>query len=307
MNSVKTDVVIIGAGPAGLSAAVYAGRAKLDTVILEKGFEGGQMLNTEGVDNYLGVLETTGPELSMNMYRHAEKFGIKPVIKEVVELDIKECTKKVFTMDTVYETKTIILAMGAIPKQMGARNEELFKGKGVSYCAICDGGFFGGKIVAVAGGGDKAVEDAIYLSRIAKKVYLIHRRGELRAAKMLQDQLLRTSVEVIWNSEVIEVQGESVVTQVVLENIVDKEISYLSVDGIFVAVGSQPASGLVEGIIPMDKNGYIIAGEDCITKLPGVFVAGDIRTKPLRQILTAAADGAVCIYEAEKYILENEV
>ncbi|MGL4344245.1 MAG: thioredoxin-disulfide reductase [Cellulosilyticaceae bacterium] len=305
MNKVKKDVVIIGAGPAGLSAAVYAGRAKLDAIVLEKGFEGGQILNTEEVDNYLGVLEITGPQLSMNMYEHAKKFGIKPKIDEVIELDLKSTPMIIKTHSIEYEAKTVVLAMGATPKQIGAKNENMFRGKGVSYCAICDGGFFLGKTVAVVGGGDKAIEDAIYLSRMAKKVYLIHRRDALRATKILQEQLMRTSVEIIWEHHIVEIRGEKTVSEVILQHIPTGQERHLDVDGIFVAVGSEPATDLVKGIVPMDKQGYIFAGENCATDIPGVFAAGDIRVKPLRQILTAAADGAVSIYEVEKYILEN--
>lgn len=305
MNREKKDVVIIGAGPAGLSAAVYAGRARLNAVILEKGFEGGQMLTTEEVDNYLGVLETTGPELSMNMYEHAKKFGIKPRLEEVLSIRMKGSYKEVITNQTIYEAKTVVLAMGATPRKLGAHHEDDFRGRGVSYCAICDGGFFMGKTVVVVGGGDKAVEDALYLSRMAKKVYLVHRKSELRATKILQEQLFKAPIEILWNKEIVEIQGEKLVSEITLRDTLTQENAYLDVDGVFIAVGSEPATAVVQGIVATDQSGYILAGENCATSLPGVFAAGDVRVKPLRQILTAAADGAVCIYEAEKYILEH--
>ncbi|MGL4737985.1 MAG: thioredoxin-disulfide reductase [Cellulosilyticaceae bacterium] len=305
MNREQKDIVIVGAGPAGLSAGVYAGRARLDAVILEKGFEGGQMLTTEEVDNYLGVLEITGPQLSMNMYEHAKKFGVKPRLEEVIELRLESEIKEIITQNTIYEAKTVILAMGATPKKLGADNEENYRGRGVSYCAICDGGFFIGKTVVVVGGGDKAVEDALYLERMAQKVYLVHRKGELRASKVLQEQLFKSPVEILWNKEILSIQGEQVVTEVILRDTINGKNEILEVDGIFVAVGSKPTTDMVKGILPMDGGGYIVAGEDCVTTIPGVFVAGDLRVKPLRQILTAVADGAVCIYEAEKYLLEQ--
>lgn len=305
MNREEKDIIIIGAGPAGLSAAVYAGRARLDTVIFEKGFEGGQMLTTEQVDNYLGVLEITGPQLSMNMYEHARKFGIQPKLEEVIALKLEGTEKEVITSQTIYQAKVVILAMGATPKKLGALDEETFRGKGVSYCAICDGGFFLGKTVVVVGGGDKAVEDALYLERIAQKVYLVHRKGELRATKVLQEQLFKSRVEILWNKEVIEIKGDQVVSEVVLRDTISQNISEIDVDGVFVAVGSEPATSMVKDLLPTDSAGYIIAGEDCNTSIPGVLVAGDIRVKPLRQILTAVADGAICIYEAEKYLLEQ--
>lgn len=305
MGKIK-DIVIIGAGPAGLSAAVYAGRAKLDAVLLEKGMEGGQLLNTEEVDNYLGVVEVTGPQLSINMYEHVRKFGISPSIEEVTGIELDGKIKKVITTESVYETKTVILGMGAVPKRLGVDGEQELWGKGVSYCAICDGGFFRNKVVAVVGGGDKAVEDALYLERMAKKVYLIHRRDELKANKTLQEHLMKSSVEIIWNSQVSSLKRSEILEGITVYNKeTNKEIE-IEVAGVFVAIGSNPSTQWLKEVgIALDQDGYIIAGEDCHTTVQGVFAVGDIRQKPLRQILTAAADGAVSVYEAEKYILEN--
>lgn len=304
-NEMIKDIVIVGAGPAGLSAAVYAGRAKLDTVLLEKGFQGGQLLNTEEVDNYLGIMATTGPELSMQMYEHAKKFGIEPTSAEVLEIQMDGKWKKVITSEGTYKAKTVILAMGASPKQLGIINEQQLWGRGVSYCAICDGGFFRDKTVAVVGGGDTAVEDALYLERLAKKVYLIHRRDELRANKTLQARLKRSNVEMLWDSSIKELHEQGVLNAITVYNKVTEEEVVLPVDGVFVAVGSNPSTAMVKDFVELNEAGYIIAGEDCKTSREGVFVAGDIREKPLRQIITAAADGATSVYEAEKYILEH--
>ncbi|MGL5677441.1 MAG: thioredoxin-disulfide reductase [Cellulosilyticaceae bacterium] len=307
MESVKKDIVIVGAGPAGLSAAVYAGRAKLDAVLLEKGFEGGQLLNTEEVDNYLGILEVTGPQLSVNMYEHAKKFGIHPSIEEVIAIEDLGEVKRVETSEHIYETKVVILGMGATPKRLGVEHEEDLWGRGVSYCAICDGGFFRGKTVAVVGGGDKAVEDALYLQRMAEKVYLIHRRNELKANKTLQLQLANSQVEVIWDSVIEKLEQSEVLEGIEVKNVKTSEIIHLPVKGVFVAVGSNPSTDWVKGLVDLDREGYIIAGEDCHTSCEGILAIGDVRQKPLRQILTAAADGAVSVYEAEKYVLEQSI
>lgn len=301
------DVVIIGGGPAGLSAALYAGRGKLNTVFIEKGFHGGQILTTEMIDNYLGVREITGLDLAMNMYEHAGKFGVEPQLEEVIALKLEGEIKEVVTTAKTYYTKSTILAMGATPKPMGAIQEEKFRGRGISYCAICDGNFFVDKVVAVVGGGDKAVEDALYLERLAKKVYLIHRKGELRAAKILQEQLKQSNVNMIWHNEVKEVYGNERVKGVQIRDRRNGTIKNLSVDGVFVAIGSQPANEMIMDTLPMDKEGYIIAKEDCSTAVPGVFVAGDIRSKEVRQVLTAASDGAIAVYGVEKYISEQGI
>ncbi len=297
------DIIIIGGGPAGLSAAMYAGRAQLDTLVLERQFQGGQMMNTNEVENYPGILETTGPELSGVMYEHAVKFGTKMAFEEVIGLEVDYPIKKVITTTGVYETKTIILAMGAKPRQLGVEKEQELWGRGVSYCAICDGGFFRDKEVAVIGGGDTAVEDALYLSRLAKKVYLIHRRDQLRAAQILQQRVLASNVEVIWDSKVTKLYSEQTLTGVEITNINTNEATDIDIQGLFVAVGSIPATGLVKDLVELNEQGYIVAGESCETSINGVFAAGDIRQKELRQIITAAADGAISVYQAEKYIL----
>lgn len=298
------DVVIIGAGPAGLSAALYAGRARLKAVFIEKGFQGGQMLTTESIDNYVGVRAIAGLDLAMNMYEHTSQFGIAPQIEEVVDLKLAGDIKEVATTETTYYTRTVVLAMGAKPKPIGAKYEERFNGRGISYCAICDGNFFRDKVVAVAGGGDKAIEDALYLERLAKKVYLIHRKGELRAAKILQEQLKQSKIQMIWHHEIKEVYGEEQLEGVILYDRQQKREKELAIDGLFVAVGSVPASKVVKGQLALDAEGYIVADENCQTRIPGVFAAGDIRNKLVRQVLTAAADGATAIYGVEKHLTE---
>ncbi len=297
------DIVIIGGGPAGLTAAMYAGRAKLDTVLLEKQFQGGQMVNTNEVENYPGILQITGPELSTAMYNHANEFGTKMAFDEVTSIEIDGPVKKVVTTGEVYETKTIILAMGAKPRQLGVEREQELWGRGVSYCAICDGGFFRDKEVAVVGGGDTAIEDALYLSRLAKKVYLIHRRDQLRGAQVLQDRLFASNVEMLWDSEVSKLYAEQMLTGIEVKNKKTGKTSDLDLQGLFVAVGSVPSTQLVNGLVTLNEQGYIVADENCQTNVEGVFAAGDIRQKELRQIITAAADGAVSVYQAEKYIL----
>lgn len=299
------DLIIIGGGPAGLSAAIYAGRAKLDTLLFEGTFHGGQMVNTGEVENYPGMFDITGPELSMKMYEHAQKFGVSMIQEQITELQLEGPVKKVITNNSTYEAKTIILAMGAKPKQLGVEGEKTLWGKGVSYCAICDGGFFRDRNVAVVGGGDTAVEDALYLSKIAQKVYLIHRRNELRATKVLQEKLFQSPVEIIWDSAVSKLHAEMMLKGIEIENKNTKEKTVMDLDGLFIAVGSNPQTELVKGKLELDEGNYILAGEDCKTSIPGVFAAGDIRKKDLRQIITAAADGAVSVYQAERYILEN--
>lgn len=300
------DIIIVGGGVSGLSAAIYAGRAELDAVMIEKNFPGGQIVNTSEVENYPGILEINGADLANVMYEHAKKFGAEIVFDEVIEIKVEGNVKKVKTNSTEYEAKVILLSMGANPRNLGVSRENEFVGRGIGYCAICDGGFYRGKTVAVVGGGDTAVEDALYLSRIAKKVYLIHRRDELRANKNSQKKLFESNVELVWDSKIVELFGEERLTGVKVENIKDNSTKDLELDGVFVAVGSLPQTELVKDLVELDKQGYIVAGENCATSVDGILAIGDIRTKQLRQVITAASDGAVSIYEAEKYILSEE-
>lgn len=306
------DLVIIGSGPAGLSAAVYAKRAGLDMVIIEKNpVSGGQIIDTYEVDNYLGIPGVNGFDLAMKFREHADKLGAEFVDATVTGIDVvKEGSDteapiyKVKTDNGGIETHTVILATGAHHSKLGIPGEEEFIGKGVSYCATCDGAFYRGKVTAVNGGGDVAVEDAIFLARFASKVYLIHRRDELRAAKILQDELFGLdNVEVIWDSVVKEVKGEDKVNKLLIENVKTKEEKDLEVDGIFVAIGIRPSTDLFADIVECDEGGYVEALEDGATSKPGIFVAGDSRKKRLRQIVTAVADGANAVTSVQDFLV----
>lgn len=302
------DLVIIGSGPAGMAAAIYAQRAMLKTVVLEKDVPGGQVINTYEVDNYPGIPDITGFELSTKMREHAEKLGIEIKSEEVTDLLLDTTVKKVKTTVDEYSTKAVIMATGARWRKLGVKGEKELTGRGVSYCATCDGAFFRNRNVAVVGGGDVAVEDAIFLARMCKKVYLIHRRDELRAVKILQDSLLKhdeEKVEILWNSELKEVIGKDQVEKISILNNKTHETSELEVDGVFIGIGTEPNSQLIKQKVDCDEKGYVITDESCETSVRGVFAAGDIRQKTLRQIITAAADGATSVYSAERYILEN--
>lgn len=298
------DLIIIGAGPAGLSAAVYAARAELDFIVIEGSMmQGGQVLTTYDVDNYLGLPGIGGFDMGMKFAGHAKKLGVTFVTENVISMEIQRNVKSVKTDKNTYESKTIIIATGAVHKKAGIPGEAEFTGKGVSYCATCDGAFFKNKVTAVVGGGDVAVEDALYLSRMCGKVYLIHRRDEFRAAKSLVKKARETdNIEFVLDSVVEKIDGENKVRSINIRSKKGATIKTLEVDGVFFAVGMQPVTAFVDKNIEMNEAGYIIAGEDCATNIPGVYAAGDIRTKQLRQIITAAADGANAVTSVEKYI-----
>ncbi len=291
------DVIIIGSGPAGLSAAIYAKRAALNVVVLEEApFSGGQMLNTYEVDNYPGFSGISGMELATKMRTHADKLGVEFVTAKVTEAELTGSVKKVRTDREVYEAGHVIIATGARHASLGVKGEELFTGKGVSYCATCDGAFFKNKDVAVVGGGDVAAEDALYLARICKKVFLIHRRDKLRAAGLLQQKLMeQKNIEFCWDNVVDEIVGETAVESLRLCHVISGEKITLPVQGVFIAIGNRPQTELFTGQINADRTGYLIAGEDGKTSVDGVYAAGDVRAGHLRQIVTAAADGANCI------------
>jgi len=304
MNKVY-DLIIVGSGPAGLAAAIYAGRAELDTIIIEKApMSGGQIINTYEVDNYPGIPGVSGFDLGTKFREHCDQLNMNFITGEVVKFEVEDSIKKVTLEDgTSYYSKTVIIAAGAKPRKLMVEGEDRLSGLGVSYCATCDGAFFRNKITAVVGGGDVAVEDAIFLARLCKKVYVIHRRDEFRAAKSYISKLTSLeNVEILWNTVVEKILGQEQVSQIEIKNVKTEESKTLDVDGIFIAVGNIPTSEVYKGIINMDNAGYIIAGEDCKTNIPGVFAAGDIRTKELRQIITAASDGANAITAVEKYL-----
>ncbi len=301
------DIVIIGGGPGGMTAGIYGARAELKTLILEKNFHGGQIVSTNEIENYPALPETNGIELSNLMLSHAKKFGTKIDYKgvekiEIVEDDIK---KIILSGGSEIFSKTVILSTGSVPRKLGLLNEEKFTGRGVGYCAICDGGFYRNKVVAVNGGGDTAVEDALYLSRIASKVYLVHRRDELRANKTLQSRLAESNVEVVWNSTIKEISGEEKLSHITTVNKLDGAERQIELDGLFVAIGGIPSSDLVKDMVKLNPQGYIVTDENCITSAPGIYAVGDVREKSLRQVITAAADGAIAVHSAEKYILEH--
>ena len=311
------DLVIIGSGPAGLGAAIYAQRADLKTLVIEKEMmSGGQVLTTYEVDNYAGLPGIGGFDLGMKFREHADKLGAQFAEDTVVRIEEAEGKeglleaaelsgklKNVVGENGSYLTKAIIIATGAHHRKLGAPGEEEFSGMGVSYCATCDGAFFRNKTTAVVGGGDVAIEDAIFLARLCEKVYLIHRRDELRGAKSLQKRLMAMeNVEILWDTVVESIDGKEKVESLKLQNKKSGEKKELSVDGVFIAVGISPNSEAYKGTVSMDEGGYIEAGEDGKTSVPGIFAAGDVRTKALRQIVTAVADGANCVTGVERYL-----
>lgn len=300
------DVIIVGSGPAGLAAAIYAQRARLSALVLEKEYmSGGQVVNTYEVDNYPGLPGIGGFELGMKFREHAEHLGAKFLNIEVKHIGLEEDgrIKVIYTEQEEYRARTLILAMGARYRKLEVPGEKELTGMGVSYCATCDGAFFKGRTVAVVGGGDVAAEDALFLARGCEKVYLIHRRDELRAAAILQEQLKKCeNIEFIWNTEVREIAGEDHADCLRLYNKVDKSEKMLDIDGVFIAVGTIPNSAIITNLLQLDEAGYIIASEDGQTQVPGIFAAGDIRTKQLRQIVTAVSDGANVITSVQNYL-----
>ncbi len=297
------DLVIIGSGPAGLSAAIYATRAELNAVTMEKGFmSGGQVLLTETVDNYPGIPNVNGFDLGQKLRDHADSLGAVFIEEEIQSIEKKDGFFVLHGLSADYETKTIIAATGAQHRHLGVEGEERLAGRGVSYCATCDGALYKGKTVAVVGGGNVAVEDALFLSRMCAKVYLIHRRSELRAVRSLQTQAFKTeNLELVWDSVLDEITGADDVTGVKVKNVKTGETTELALDGVFVAVGITPDSRVFDGLVDMEA-GFIKAGEDGATSLPGLYAAGDVRTKAMRQIVTAAADGANCVHSIDEYL-----
>ena len=298
------DVIVLGAGPAGLAAGLYAGRSRLSTLVIEKGKDGGQIAITDDIENYPGqiVEGESGPSLIARMTQQCEKFGVERASDVINEVHLDGDIKVLKSAKAEYQSKTVIIATGAFARPIGCKGEKEFMGKGVSYCATCDGAFFRNRTVAVIGGGDVAVEDAVFLSRMCSKVYLIHRRGELRAAKSLQNQLFsKENVEILWNMQAQAIEGNGTVERLILSENGTGKKKELSVQGVFIAVGIQPETKAFEGIVNMEQ-GYIKAEEEGITSAPGIFAAGDARTKKLRQIVTATADGANAVTSAEQYL-----
>jgi thioredoxin reductase (NADPH) len=300
------DVIIVGAGPAGLTAGIYAGRAGMSALVLERVFPGGQIARAHIVENYPGFPEgIEGVELGIRFKEHAERHGAVIDSAEVTGFSLDGSIKKVISADKTYEAKTIILAMGAAYKTLGLYSEKRFLGTGVSYCATCDGPFFRGKDVAVIGGGDTAIEDALYLANFVNHVYVVHRRDELRAQMALQKAAKQNErIEFVWDSEVDAITGDAVVEGVRLRNKKTQEMRLIACSGVFVAIGTVPYTDEVKDQVKTDASGYIVTDDGMRTSLPGVFAAGDIVAKPLRQVVTAAADGATAIYSAQAFLRE---
>lgn len=302
------DVVIIGAGPAGLTAAIYAKRAGLNAITVEASpLSGGQIVNTYEVDNYPGFKGISGMDLAIKFKEHADALGCEFMTATATAIKQLDGGFIVETDKDSLKTHSVIFAMGANHSKLGVPGEEELGGMGVSYCATCDGAFFRGKDVAVVGGGDVAVEDAIFLARGCNKVYVIHRRDTLRAAKMLQDKLFSLpNVSMVYDSVTKSIEGNDRVENIVVTNVKDGSETSIKVDGVFIAVGIKPNSEIVKGLVDFDEKGYIMSGDQCITKTPGLFVAGDIRTKKLRQIVTAVADGANAVTSVEAFLINKK-
>ncbi len=302
------DMIVVGGGPGGYTAALYAARSGLDVLVLEKLSAGGQMALTETIENYPGFAEGVGGfELAEIMQRQAERFGAKSEYAEVEKMELSASPKVLHTSAGTFYAKTVVLATGANPRKLGVAGEDELVGRGVAYCASCDGMFYKDKTVVVVGGGNTAAEDALILSRIAKKVILVHRRDTLRATKVYHQPLMQTeNVEFRWNSVITELLHDEKLTGVRLENVKTGEQELLPCDGVFVSVGRVPVTELVQGQLELDAGGYVVADETTATSIPGVYAVGDVRTKQLRQVVTAVADGAVAVHQAEQYLTGGE-
>jgi thioredoxin reductase (NADPH) len=302
------DVVIVGGGPAGLTAGLYTARGKLRSLLLEQGLTGGLVTTTEWVENYPGFDEgILGAELVQKMERQATRFGLEILNGSVANISIKEKIKEI-NLDNgqKYEARSVILATGAHPRNLKVAGEDEFRGKGVSYCATCDGAFFKGEHIAVVGGGDSAIQEAIFLTKFAEKVYIIHRRDSLRAEKILQERAFSNpKIEIVWDSLVEKITGDTGVTALHVKNVKNDEKSVIDVQGVFIYIGYNPNTEFLAGLANLDENNYLVTDENMATSAPGVFAAGDARSKPLKQIATAVGDGATAAMAAEKYIEEN--
>lgn len=302
MEQLNFDTIILGGGPAGLSAAIYASRGAVSTAIVDLNMLGGQPSNYLELENYPGFQVIGGYDLMEKFEEHADKFGVKKFpMQEIQTVDLK--SKTIITNEYEFRAKTIIIATGAQPMKLGVPGEKEFVGRGVSYCAVCDGAFYRNKVVAVVGGGNAAVEEAMYLTKFADKVYVIHRRNELRADKIVQERAFKNEkIEFVWDSVVKEIKGDNLVNTAVLENVKTKETSNLSVNGVFPYIGMTPNVENISGQLQQDARGFVVTDETMSTSVEGVFAIGDVRTTPLRQVITAAADGAVGAVYAVKYL-----
>ena len=300
------DIVIIGGGPSGYTCALYSARAGLDTILIEKMAPGGQMALTGDIDNYPGFEDgIDGFTLGMKMQQGAEHFGAKTEYTEVLSVDFSQKIKKVETTSGSFFGKTVVISTGANHRELGIANEEKLLGKGIHYCAHCDGRFYKDKTAIVVGGGNSAAADALYLSRLAKKVYVVHRRDTLKATKIYHEPLFKAdNVEFLWNSTIDDFIVDNKVIGAKVKNIIDNSITEIACDGIFISIGRKPATEFLSDKVQLDENGYIVADESTKTNISGVYAIGDVRTKVLRQVVTAVADGAVAVHYAEEYIAQ---
>ncbi len=297
------DVIIAGAGPAGMTAAVYTSRSNMSTLMIERGIPGGQMSNTEEVENYPGYESILGPELANKMFEHAKKFGAEYAYGNIKRIEDGEYKKVIIEDDTEYLAKSVIVALGNEPRLLGVPGELEFAGRGVSYCAVCDGAFFRNKELIVVGGGDSAVEEAVYLTRFAQKVTIVHRRDSLRAQKILQDRAFKNEkISFLWNHIVTEIKGEGRVNAVVVKDVKTNETRELPINGVFIYVGMNPLTDPVKHLGITNEEGYIVTDHEMQTKIPGIFAAGDVRVKNLRQIVTATGDGSIAAMAVQHYV-----
>ena len=307
MKQLDFDTIILGGGPAGLSAAIYAARGAVSTAIIDKNMFGGQPSNYLELENYPGFQIVGGYDLMEKFEEHADKFGVKKFpMQEIEKVDL--ISKKIYTKEYVFNAKTIIIATGAQPMKLGVSGEKEFVGRGVSYCAVCDGAFYKNKVVAVVGGGNSAIEEAMYLTKFASKVYVVHRRKELRADKIIQERAFKNDrIEFVWDSVVKEIVGENSVNSIILENVKTEEQSSLPVDGVFPYIGIVPNVEDFSGQLKQDKRGFIITDTTMATSVNGIFAVGDVRNTPLRQVITAASDGAIGAVYAVKFVENLQV
>lgn len=300
------DTIIIGAGPAGITAALYAARSNLKVALIERGIPGGQMNNTSDIENYPGYTNISGPELAEKMFEPLENLGVEHLFGAVEKIEQQGTIKKVYTEDDVFESKTLIIATGAFHRHLGVPGEEELNSRGVSYCAVCDGAFFRDEDLLVVGGGDSAVEEAVFLTRFTKTVTIIHRRNELRAQKLLQDRAFANEkIHFIWDSVVQEIKGDNRVQSVVVENVKTGEVSEHEFGGVFIYVGLDPVSEFVKDLGITNESGWIVTDHHMKTAISGIYAIGDVREKDLRQVTTAVGDGAIAGQEVYKYITEN--
>ncbi len=307
MDNKIYDLIIIGAGPGGISAAIYAARANLDVLILEKMYAGGQIASTDKMENYLGFSSISGIDFGERLEEHLKSTGMEITFEEVSELNLKGVLKKVITTENEYQARAVILSMGANPRMLGVPGEAELRGRGVSYCATCDGAFFRDREVVVVGGGDTACDEALYLAGLCSKVYLVHRRDKLRARGIIADKVKNhPKIEVVWDSTIEEFTADNVVTGVNVKNKISGEVSHIAASGVFIAVGIVPQTALVREQFGINEGDSIDTDLCMRTSIQGVYAVGDIRTTPLRQVITAAADGALAVYAVQEYLIENE-